>query len=497
MILIKYYLIGLFVLFTFVITAQSQDISFKQAEIGLTDDKNIENVIIMDDFSSITSKEFRIPITNPDPFLGVAFKLYGNNLSEENIIIEVRSDFENEWIQFGFDDDVENLEGELTSGLQFFDKNSNTIQFKISLKEETIDIERIVFSFISPGKTADEVLEQIRKYEPEINFIPDMDIKRDRNQIFDLSKMGKAASYPRPPVITRTEWGCPQGQGSLGNPSLTSPTHLIVHHSAGTSSSNDWPAVVRAIYTLHTQSNGWSDIGYNWLIDANGVVYQGRAWWQNTNDNVLGAHFCGKNSNTMGVCVMGTYTSVSPTEAAKTSLAEILAYKADERNINPFGSGYHAASGLTLNNISGHRNGCATECPGTNLYNQLPTIRSTVYELLNPTSVENEENIPDGFYLAQNYPNPFNPSTTIRFVIPNEVRNLKDFSSQTSRNDNALVSLKVFDVLGNEVAVLVNKNKPAGSYELEFNAAGLSSGVYFYTLTADGLVQKRKMILLQ
>lgn len=480
-ILMKYLLIGVLLFSPLFINAQPQDIRYQQLEIRISDDSYIENEIVTNGLNTINSKEFRIPITDPDPFLGVAFRIYGNNLSEENILVEVRSDFENEWIQFGFDDDVENLEGELTSGLQFFDKSTNTIQFKISLKEEIIDIERIVFSFISPGKTADEVLEQIRKYEPEINFIPDMDIKRDRNQVFDLSKMNSADSYPRPPVVTRTEWGCPQGQGSLGSPSLTNPSHLIVHHSAGTSSSNDWPAVVRAIYTLHTQSNGWSDIGYNWLVDANGVIYQGRAWWQNTNDNVLGAHFCGKNSNTMGVCVMGTYTSVSPTEAAKASLAEILAYKADERNINPLGNSHHTASGLTLNNISGHKNGCATECPGTNLYNQLPTIRNTVYELLKPTSVGNEEIISDDFYLAQNYPNPFNPNTVIGYRLP----------------VIGVVTLRVFDVLGNEVAALVHELKSAGNYEVEFNAAGLSSGVYFYTLTADGLLQTRKMILLR
>ncbi|MBS4034431.1 MAG: T9SS type A sorting domain-containing protein [Ignavibacterium sp.] len=165
--------------------------------------------------------------------------------------------------------------------------------------------------------------------------------------------------------------------------------------------------------------------------------------------------------------------------------------------MNPLGSGYHTASGLTLNNISGHRNGCATECPGTNLYNQLPAIRNAVYDLLNPTSVQFEENLPEEFHLAQNYPNPFNPSTTIRFVIPNEVRNLKDFSSQTPRNDNTLVTLKVYDVLGNEVAVLVNENKPAGNYQIEFDASGLSSGVYFYSLMAEDIVQTRKMILLQ
>lgn len=477
----KYLLIGLFLLPAFVIKAQPQDITFEQSEISITDDNYIESATSDNGTNTIFSREFRIPITNPDPFLGIAFKLYGNNLSEENILVDIRSDVNSEWIQFEFDDDVENLSGELTSGLQFFDKLTTKIQFKILLKEKTIDLEKIVFSFISPGKTPDAVLKQIREYEPEINFIPDMDITRDRDRVFDLSKWNSANSYPRPPVVTRTDWGCPQGQGSLGNPSLTSPTHLIVHHSAGTSSSNDWPAVVRAIYTLHTQSNGWSDIGYNWLIDANGVIYQGRAWWQNTNDNVLGAHFCGKNSNTMGVCVMGTYTSVSPTEAAKTSLAEILAYKADERSINPLGSSYHTATGLTLNNISGHRNGCATECPGTNLYNQLPAIRNTVYELLNPTSVENEENIPDGFYLAQNYPNPFNPVTMI--------------SWQSSVGSWQV--LKVLDIIGNDVALLVNEFRPAGNYQIEFDASRLSSGVYLYSLSAEGIIQTRKMILLR
>jgi hypothetical protein len=469
------------VLFCSISYSQTDEIVFKQLQLEIDDQSILENIDISNRLSVIISRAINIPIGNPEPFIGIAFKIWGNNLTEESISVQVKSDKENEWIDFAFDDDVENLSGELTSGLQFFDKSTKTIQFKIFYSDNLIQVDRIEFSFISPGKTTDEMLNNLTNYEPQIQFTPDLDISNDRKQIFDLSKMNSANSYPRPPVVTRTEWGCPQGQGSLGSPSLTSPSHLIVHHSAGTSSSNDWPAVVRAIYTLHTQSNGWSDIGYNWLVDANGVIYQGRAWWQNTNDNVLGAHFCGKNSNTMGVCVMGTYTSVSPTEAAKASLAEILAYKADERNINPLGSSFHIATGLTLNNISGHRNGCATECPGTNLYNQLPTIRTAVYDLLNPTSVANEEIISDDFYLAQNYPNPFNPVTMI--------------SWQSSVGSWQV--LKVFDVLGNDVAFLVNEFRPAGNYQIEFDASGLSSGVYFYSLMAEGIVQTRKMILLQ
>ena len=118
-----------------------------------------------------------------------------------------------------------------------------------------------------------------------------------------------------------------------------------------------------------------------------------------------------------------------------------------------------------------------------------------------PVKVENQSQdlipLANEYSLMQNYPNPFNPSTKIGFVIPNRVRNLEDFSSQASRNDNSLVTLKVYDILGNEIATLVNEEKPAGTYEVNFDAAGLSSGLYFYTLTAGSFSETKKMILLR
>jgi Secretion system C-terminal sorting domain len=97
------------------------------------------------------------------------------------------------------------------------------------------------------------------------------------------------------------------------------------------------------------------------------------------------------------------------------------------------------------------------------------------------TSVESSENIPITFNLFQNYPNPFNPSTTINFVIP----------------QSSFVNLKVYDVLGKEVATLIDEYKQAGKYETEFNAANLPSGVYFYKLQAGSFISTKKMILLK
>ncbi len=95
---------------------------------------------------------------------------------------------------------------------------------------------------------------------------------------------------------------------------------------------------------------------------------------------------------------------------------------------------------------------------------------------------------PSEFSLAQNYPNPFNPSTTIKYTIPNIT---------LSGVEGSRVQLKVYDVLGNEVAVLVNEEKPAGSYEVNFDASQLSSGIYFYKLQAGSFTETKKMILVR
>jgi hypothetical protein len=97
----------------------------------------------------------------------------------------------------------------------------------------------------------------------------------------------------------------------------------------------------------------------------------------------------------------------------------------------------------------------------------------------NPTSVENENVAPNNFELSQNYPNPFNPTTKISFSILS----------------SAFTSLKVYDILGNEVATLVQEEKPAGTYEVQFDASNLSSGVYFYTLSTHNFTSTKKMIL--
>jgi hypothetical protein len=114
----------------------------------------------------------------------------------------------------------------------------------------------------------------------------------------------------------------------------------------------------------------------------------------------------------------------------------------------------------------------------------------------NPVFVNTEELLPDGFVLYQNYPNPYNPSTKIKYTIPSVGTSLMKF-----------VHLKVYDILGNEVATLVNEEQSPGDYEVEFSAIGgsasggnvysLPSGIYFYQLKAGSFIQTKKMVLIR
>jgi len=123
-------------------------------------------------------------------------------------------------------------------------------------------------------------------------------------------------------------------------------------------------------------------------------------------------------------------------------------------------------------------------CGGTNVPIDVSSYMHLVMSVTGNevvSEVNDEILTPFKFELLQNYPNPFNPSTTIQFQVPN----------------SSFVNLKVYDVLGNEVVTLVNEGKTTGSYEVNFDIKGLSSGIYFYTINAGSFVETKKMILLK
>ena len=108
-------------------------------------------------------------------------------------------------------------------------------------------------------------------------------------------------------------------------------------------------------------------------------------------------------------------------------------------------------------------------------------IPGLITKLENIVDVEEEIPFPEEIELSQNYPNPFNPSTTIKFSLPS----------------SGYISLKIYNTLGEEVAVLLDKELATGIYEVEWNASGLPSGVYLYHLRTEGYIETKKMILIK
>lgn len=206
------------------------------------------------------------------------------------------------------------------------------------------------------------------------------------------------AASAMPGVITRAQWGADE---SLRLAKCSAPTYTgtpkvaFVHHTAGsnTYTAAESAAIVRGIYYQHTVVQGWCDIGYNFLVDKYGQVFEGR--YGGMDKAVLGAHAGGFNGNSFGVSVLGNYETASPTPAILDALARVIAWKFSLSQTDPTGKAvlysagiggtnirYPAGTPVTLNAISGHRDVGATACPGANLYSQLPALRTKVAQLM-------------------------------------------------------------------------------------------------------------------
>ena len=191
------------------------------------------------------------------------------------------------------------------------------------------------------------------------------------------------AATSAPPIVPRLSWGASESI-RRGPPTYAPAVRFaIVHHTAGR---NDYTraqaaAVVKAIQLYHVQGNGWNDIGYNFLVDRFGTIYEGR--YGGVERNVVGAHALGFNTGSVGVALLGTYGSAAPSKAAQDTLARLLAWRLDLAHVDPTslstvisGGSERYAPGIPvlLRSVSGHRDTGFTECPGDELYARLGAL---------------------------------------------------------------------------------------------------------------------------
>jgi hypothetical protein len=188
-----------------------------------------------------------------------------------------------------------------------------------------------------------------------------------------------------PTIVTRAEWGGDRLR-TRGTPAYGTVEMAFVHHTVNANDygPEDSAGIVLAIAKYHINSNGWNDVGYNFLVDQYGQIFEGRAGGMD--QPVIGAQAQGFNSVSTGVANIGTFEDVPQSDAAVNAMAKLIAWKlalhgvpaAGETSVVCAGgasSRYPKGRTVTFDRISGHRDGCKTSCPGSALYAQLPELR--------------------------------------------------------------------------------------------------------------------------
>ncbi|WP_344016345.1 peptidoglycan recognition protein family protein [Kitasatospora atroaurantiaca] len=196
---------------------------------------------------------------------------------------------------------------------------------------------------------------------------------------------------PRPGVVTRSGWGADESLRARDFIYTGAVRVVFVHHTDTTNDYDcaDAPKIIRSIYRYHVKSSGWRDIGYNFLVDKCGTIYEGRAG--GVAEPVLGAHTLGFNTDSAGVAAIGTYVSTAVPQAQVEGIAKIAAWKLgltgrDATGTTTLvsasdGSRYKKGTQANFGAISGHRDAFNTQCPGARLFDRLGDIRSLAARL--------------------------------------------------------------------------------------------------------------------
>ncbi|MGD9484746.1 peptidoglycan recognition protein [Streptomyces sp. TRM70308] len=206
----------------------------------------------------------------------------------------------------------------------------------------------------------------------------------------EVTRAGPAA--PRPPIVGRASWDADEG-AVREEPAYTGSVEgVVVHHTNhpnGYDCEKDVPELLRAMQEAHIEGEGWDDLGYNFVVDRCGNVYEGRGG--GVDRAVLGAHTKGFNDRTVGIAALGDFAEGAEVPRAMlTAIAAVAAWKL-RPGADPEGtvrlvstndaSRYPEGTTATFDVIAGHRDGYHTDCPGQALYDALPWVRAETARL--------------------------------------------------------------------------------------------------------------------
>jgi hypothetical protein len=194
-------------------------------------------------------------------------------------------------------------------------------------------------------------------------------------------ELRRPAIAPTPFILPRSSWGADESIVRASPGYADRLLFAVVHHTAGKNpaSPSESAAALRGIQRYHVISNGWNDIGYNFLVDGFGQVFEGRAG--GVDRNVIGAHALGFNTGSTGVAVLGNFERELPTAEVQSALVQLLAWRLDLGHVDPVAlvaAVSTSGESRTLRAVSGHRDVGNTACPGANLYPLLDGLAQQV-----------------------------------------------------------------------------------------------------------------------
>lgn len=417
------------------------------------------------------------PILSPLGFTTDIVPLWGADLPEgTNLRLETRlsSDGGASWSDW-----VENPEAfypvrdDLHSGnLIWAGSGQVALQFKVTLQSGSLDFGptlrsvTLVFSDTSQGPTDGEIA----------------------SQMADISAAAaQACPIQKPAVITRTTWGCPDGQNSPRRPPQYAPvTHIIIHQTETPNQPQPYSGYagwVRSIWNFHANILRWGDVGYNYLIDPDGKIYEGRAG----GDDVIGIHDT-HNAGSMAIGFIGCYGNcdnprlsvAQPSETMLKSAEDLIAWKLKQKGIDPLSSAPY--DGLpNISTVAGGRDVSQTTSPGDNLYNRLPDLRTKVSERIKSCNNLQACQITGVIFGKESY----NIGEIINFTV-----RLADFQGLplvgATVTATKVISMPPVGVLASTGFGFVDR---AGEYDGTDSDTG-TPGLYTYTFTASDANQR-------
>lgn len=200
------------------------------------------------------------------------------------------------------------------------------------------------------------------------------------------------ARIPAPTIVTRAEWGADESIRDSHVIGWAPFRKIVVHHTASPNGVKNPAATVRFGYELHVVGRGFTDIGYNFLISADGQIFEGRrarkygkgelhTGEDGAGNAIIGGHTKGRNAGTCGIALIGNFMKTAPSPAAIESLIHLAAWEAQRHKIDPLGSDEFVATDstkLVFPNIVGHRGIGNTLCPGTRMAESMPWLRKQI-----------------------------------------------------------------------------------------------------------------------